>query len=378
MKMKRIIVLGLWLACVGIAHAVDILKVKDVQITSGESVTLSVELSNETKNFMGWQCDISLPEGLTLELKANGKPAAKLGERFAETEHTISSSRLASGDYRFIATSMDGESIPGTSGILFSVTLKADASLAFGTKLTGIVKNIEFNTQDNQKIAFDNVSFIITTPSDENHNDGEGLQIPDVNITASESHPINILLNNSATNLMGWQCDISLPEGLTLELKANGKPAAKLGERFAETEHTISSSRLASGDYRFIATSMDGESIPGTSGILFSVTLKADASLAFGTKLTGIVKNIEFNTQDNQKITFDNVTFTIYIVNTVAKVGDVNGDGNINIADAVCIVNYVVGKPNTAFNEAASDVNDDGKVTLADAVEVIKICIGEP
>jgi hypothetical protein len=72
------------------------------------------------------------------------------------------------------------------------------------------------------------------------------------------------------------------------------------------------------------------------------------------------------------------VTFTIYIVNTVAKVGDVNGDGNINIADAVCIVNYVVGKPNTAFNEAASDVNDDGKVTLADAVEVIKICIGEP
>ena len=55
---------------------------------------------------------------------------------------------------------------------------------------------------------------------------------------------------------------------------------------------------------------MDGEAIPGTSGTLFTVTLKADVSLTAGTKLTGAVKNIEFNTQDNHKLTFDEVTLS--------------------------------------------------------------------
>ena len=45
--------------------------------------------------------------------------------------------------------------------------------------------------------------------------------------------------------------------------------------------------------------------------------------------------------------------------------GDVNGDGDVDIADAVCIVNHVVGKPNTTFIEAAADAN--GQMTLFSA-----------
>lgn len=203
------------------------------------------------------------------------------------------------------------------------------------------------------------------------------LMVQDVEVVSGESVLLSIELENETTNLMGWQCDISLPEGLTLELKANGKPFAKLGERFKETEHAISSSKLANGDYRFIATSMEGESIPGTSGTLFSVTLIADASLASGSKLTGIVKNIEFNTQDNQKITFDNVSFTIYIVNTVAKVGDVNGDGVVNAADIVEVVNYIMGHPTNKFDAAAADANGDGVVNAADIVQIVNIIMGK-
>ena len=164
MKLNRLFLIGLVLAFAGIAHAANTLKVQGVEVAPGESVTLSIELDNEATNLMGWQCDILLPEGLSLALKANGKPAAMLGYRFSTTEHTISSSRLANGAYRFIATSMDGEAIPENSGTLFTVTLQADASLAQGTTLTGIVKNIEFNTQDNQKLTFDDVTFPVTIP----------------------------------------------------------------------------------------------------------------------------------------------------------------------------------------------------------------------
>ena len=375
MKMKRLFILGLVLVCAGITHAADILKVQDVKVDPGKSVTLNIELSNTTANLMGWQCDISLPKGLTLELKENGKPIAMLGDRFSTTEHTISSSCLANGDYRFIATSMDGDAIPGTSGTLFTVTLKADASLTLGTKLTGTIKNIEFNTLDNKKITFTDVTFSVNDSGGDTQTDG--LKVTDVSIASGKNQSIDVLLDNTTTNLMGWQCDISLPEGLTLELKENGRPAATLGNRFSTTKHDISSSYLANGDYRFIATSIEGDAIPGTSGTLFTVTLKADASLTAGTKLTGTIKNIEFNTLDNKKLTFDDVQILVVIDGSSSLTpGDANGDGTINAADIVEVVNYIMGSPSSKFNKGAADANIDKTVNAADIVSIVNIIMG--
>jgi Leucine-rich repeat (LRR) protein len=57
--------------------------------------------------------------------------------------------------------------------------------------------------------------------------------------------------------------------------------------------------------------------------------------------------------------------------------GDVNGDGDVDIADAVCIVNHVVGKTNTSFNAAAADVNGDGDIDIADAVRIVNLVVGK-
>ena len=187
----------------------------------------------------------------------------------------------------------------------------------------GDVTNIEFNTLDNQKVTFDDIAFSIKIPVSEPNNGDKSandeLKVQDVSLAPGESMELNIELDNETTNLMGWQCDIVLPAGLSLALKSNGKPAATLGSRFSTTEHTISSSRLANGAYRFIATSIDGEAIPGNSGPLFKVTLQADATVTPGTSLTGKVTNIEFNKQDNQKLTFNDVTFTVTIPGSVEK-----------------------------------------------------------
>ncbi len=53
--------------------------------------------------------------------------------------------------------------------------------------------------------------------------------------------------------------------------------------------------------------------------------------------------------------------------------GDVNGDGVITVADAVCIINVVARKDNEVFVEANADVNSDGVITVADAVCIINI-----
>ena len=56
---------------------------------------------------------------------------------------------------------------------------------------------------------------------------------------------------------------------------------------------------------------------------------------------------------------------------------DANGDGDVDIADAVCVVNHVVGKPNTTFNEAAADANGDGDIDIADAVHIVNLVVGK-
>jgi hypothetical protein len=50
--------------------------------------------------------------------------------------------------------------------------------------------------------------------------------------------------------------------------------------------------------------------------------------------------------------------------------GDVNGDGVVDIADAVCLVNHVVDNATPKFFEAVADVNGDGKVDVFDVLMI--------
>lgn len=55
--------------------------------------------------------------------------------------------------------------------------------------------------------------------------------------------------------------------------------------------------------------------------------------------------------------------------------GDANGDGTVNVADIVEIVNYILGNPSSQFNFEEADVNVDGKVDAKDILEVVSIIL---
>ena len=59
------------------------------------------------------------------------------------------------------------------------------------------------------------------------------------------------------------------------------------------------------------------------------------------------------------------------------KIGDVNGDGEVTIADANMIVNYYLGNNPEGFVIEAADVNEDGEVTIADANAIANIYLRE-
>jgi hypothetical protein len=59
------------------------------------------------------------------------------------------------------------------------------------------------------------------------------------------------------------------------------------------------------------------------------------------------------------------------------KMGDANRDGNVNLADARCIVDRIVGKPVSVFIKEVADVNNDGVVDIADAVKIVNLVAGK-
>ena len=57
--------------------------------------------------------------------------------------------------------------------------------------------------------------------------------------------------------------------------------------------------------------------------------------------------------------------------------GDVNGNGVIDIGDAVCIVNNLVNKPNSIFKRKRADLNRNGQIDIGDAVMIVNILVGK-
>ena len=52
--------------------------------------------------------------------------------------------------------------------------------------------------------------------------------------------------------------------------------------------------------------------------------------------------------------------------------GDVDGNGKVEPADVLTLVNHLIGKTPGSYNATAADVNKDGKVDITDLVALIK------
>ena len=57
------------------------------------------------------------------------------------------------------------------------------------------------------------------------------------------------------------------------------------------------------------------------------------------------------------------------------KIGDVNKDGAITIADAICVQNHILGLENETFDMAQADANKNGEINITDAVWIIAMAL---
>ena len=157
--MKR--TLFMFLVCLmsmGQAMASDVLTVENMTLPQNTDAVISINGEFDTQ-FKGFQLDVELGGGLTLVLDTDNKPVGELG--FTGTDHSISSSVISEGHYRFIVVSMSNKLVP-QSGTLLKVYVSGASGKTVGESFNASVTNIEFTTASTEVQNLSDADFTIT------------------------------------------------------------------------------------------------------------------------------------------------------------------------------------------------------------------------
>lgn len=173
------------------------------------------------------------------------------------------------------------------------------------------------------------------------------------------------LTNDAMLSYDSFQMDIMLPDGFSV-LPGTVALSSRCGEMEAEV--------TLSGNTFRIASPTNHTSIEGTEGTLFSIGIVMDDSVVPG-EYHGSITGAVFTSGDGACVQADDTTFAISV--SEFGVGDVNHDGNVNVADVMLAINYVMGNNPSAFYADKGDVNGDGQINITDVMCIVKIIMGD-
>lgn len=183
-----------------------------------------------------------------------------------------------------------------------------------------------------------------------------------------------IQMKNSAA-IRGFQFNLYLPEGVTIAQNAKGKLLASLssGRRDEYDEHTLSVAKQEDGSFLFLCGSLSEDMFLGNDGEIATVTLNIDENVEDG-DYPIILKNIKLTENDISKYyETPQVRSTLSVVSYM--LGDINGDGKVDVSDYIGIANHILGNTPEGFVLKAADVNEDGLIDVSDYIGVANIIL---
>lgn len=78
----------------------------------------------------------------------------------------------------------------------------------------------------------------------------------------------------------------------------------------------------------------------------------------------------------NQRFVYLDTKFKELAASSTRK-GDINGDGEVNVADVTTLVDYILGKNPTNCNEGACDINGDNEINVSDVTSLVDIILNK-
>ena len=184
---------------------------------------------------------------------------------------------------------------------------------------------------------------------------------------------IEVKLKN-AGSVTSYGFELVLPAGVTISTSTDGDFDDAVTMSARHKSHTLTTNKLASNTYKVGVASLSSKALTDNDGLVLTIKAHVTDNIAEGEYAIGVQSPLMVNT-DGTKPAVQSTQSKITIEDYTK--GDVDGDGVIDLADAVLIINHYVGKPVAKFNEKAADVDGDGVVDLADAVRIINFYVGK-
>ena len=152
---KRLLTIVSIALCSILTAVAEQIQVPDITLTQGGSATMEISLGNEHADFVAFQMDLTLPEGITID-----KAGCELSSRITDEKQELVIGKLESGAFRLTSTSMTLTPINGTAGSLLILKLSSDKNFVQGN---ATINNIIFSTSDSERVNINDVTFAINT-----------------------------------------------------------------------------------------------------------------------------------------------------------------------------------------------------------------------
>ena len=172
----------------------------------------------------------------------------------------------------------------------------------------------------------------------------DNLTVEAVEIEPGATTTVGISLTNTENNLVSFQMDLTLPEGISLN-KAN----CVLTSRITDVDQELVIGKQGEHVYRLTSASFNLTPIAGTNGELITLSITAANTFAGG---LATISNIVFANRNSETINIASTNFNISVP-APASPNIVFADANVK---AICVANW--------------DTNHDGELSEAEAAAV--------
>ena len=129
------------------------------------------------------------------------------------------------------------------------------------------------------------------------------------------------------------------------------------------------------GALRILAASTNGSTISGNDGEVARITVDVASTMPSG-QYAIVVKNAILASPNAVKTVIESDVESLLEVDGLLP-GDANDDGNVTIADAVAVVNYILGNHSDIFVFDAANMDGDSEITISDAFAIVNIILNQ-
>jgi hypothetical protein len=175
---------------------------------------------------------------------------------------------------------------------------------------------------------------------------------------------------NNQDDIIAFQCDIYLPEGLEFVTTDEGCDFA-LTDR-ASRSHTIDGNIQSDGALRLVSYSARNAAYSGDSGLLFTFSIKGASDGDYNLRISNII----LTTSALKNLDVPEFDVAVKVGSQYrSSGGDVNMDGHVDVGDAATTISYILEENPKQFNVKVADVNGDGIIDIGDVAAIIDIVL---